>query len=128
MVFEILEQIGEVIKAVPAVELLEEEKFDSQFTVSIISKVTSDVIKEKVMKVSEVDKVNVHIVDPDTVKQEAMSSLVPGKSEGIEGPGEDKYEQEQETSFQTAKKQVAATSNKTIRVNIERLDILIINN
>ncbi|WP_299090118.1 chemotaxis protein CheA [uncultured Metabacillus sp.] len=126
MVFEILEQIGEVIKAVPAVELLEEEKFDSKFTVAIISKEPSDVIKEKIMKVSEIEAVFVQIIDPDNANSSLETKSTPGTVQSGENvrKREEKDEQDKETNLQKAKKQVAATSSKTIRVNIERLDIL----
>src|SRR5690606_15806904 len=42
MIFEVLEKAGEVIKANPPVEQLEEEQFDLEFTVSIITKDSPD--------------------------------------------------------------------------------------
>ncbi|OAS83316.1 chemotaxis protein CheA [Metabacillus litoralis] len=126
MVFEILEQIGEVIKSVPTVELLEDEKFDSQFTVAIVSKDTSDDIQNKVMKVSEIEAVKIHILDPSNMTN-SQSNLRPADLAGNDSSMKNEESLqilEQETSVKTAKKQVAATSTKTIRVNIERLDIL----
>ena len=68
MVFEVLEKIGEVIKSVPAVEQLEEEQFDHIFQVTIISqKNQQEDIEKKIMKVSEVDKVDVHAIEFRTV-------------------------------------------------------------
>jgi two-component system chemotaxis sensor kinase CheA len=126
MVFEILEQIGEVIKSVPSVELLEDERFDSHFTVAIVSKDTSDDIQSKVMKVSEIEEVKVHILDPSNMTN-SQSNVRPAELDGNDYSlknEEIEQIQQQEASVKTAKKQVAATSTKTIRVNIERLDIL----
>ena len=59
MVFGVLEELGEIIKSTPPVEQLEEEKFDHQFSITFVTKVTSAEIEQKVMKVSEVEKVEV---------------------------------------------------------------------
>ena len=59
MVFGVLEELGEIIKSTPPVEQLEEEQFDQHFTVTIVTKENSADIEKKVMKVSEVEKVEV---------------------------------------------------------------------
>ncbi|MGM0873688.1 MAG: chemotaxis protein CheW [Bacillota bacterium] len=127
MVFEILEQIGEVIKAVPSIDLLEDEKFDTQFTVAILSKESSDAIQSRVMKVSEIEGVNVHILDPSNmanIQSNSLSSKQDGYDTQENEVMKNKNKQEQEHTVKSTAKQVAATSTKTIRVNIERLDIL----
>jgi len=120
MVFEILEQAGEVIKSVPSVELLEEEKFDHEFTVALVSKESSEDLINKVMKVSEIEDVIVRQIDLDHVSA-AVSEISTGEHETPEKQQEVEQVKEE---VKTATKQVAATSSKTIRVNIERLDIL----
>ncbi|MBM7603302.1 two-component system chemotaxis sensor kinase CheA [Metabacillus crassostreae] len=125
MVFEILENSGEVIKSIPSVDLLEEEKFDSKFTVAFVTKESSDDIKNKVMKVSEIEDVQVHIIDTSRNNQtQNQSQSSTQENEVILNDTNSTKVQEQEVK--TASKQVAAaaTSSKTIRVNIERLDIL----
>ncbi|WP_368659219.1 chemotaxis protein CheW [Metabacillus halosaccharovorans] len=120
MVFEILEQAGEVIKSVPSVELLEEEKFDHEFTVALVTKESSEDLKNKVMKVSEIEDVIVRQIDLDHVSA-AESEISTGEQH--ETPEKQEVQLVKE-EVKTATKQVAATSSKTIRVNIERLDIL----
>ncbi|MGG0844165.1 chemotaxis protein CheW [Peribacillus simplex] len=122
MVFEVLEKSGEVIKSHPPVELLEEEQFDQQFTVTMVTTESSEVIKKKIMKVSEVDHVVINTLDLEGLRHAANVKV-------------DKVAevQEQETNhavlptdINEKKKQspVKPASSKTIRVNIERLDIL----
>jgi len=119
MVFEILELAGEVIKSVPSVELLEEEKFDRTFTVALVTKESSEDLKNKVMKVSEIEKVFTQPI-PNHVTSTTAETI-----EGNEHELPEKHEVEQAVGeVKTATKQVTATSSKTIRVNIERLDIL----
>lgn len=123
MVFEILEQAGEVIKSVPSVDQLEEEKFDHQFTVAIVTKDSSEDIQNKVMKVSEIDSVN---VQPIVVAEKNMKQAHEDTSQQELTVAEEEVVKNVQAKEQvkTATKQVAATSTKTIRVNIERLDIL----
>ncbi|MCM3409107.1 chemotaxis protein CheA [Metabacillus litoralis] len=123
MVFEILEQAGEVIKSVPSVDQLEEEKFDHQFTVAIVTKDSSEDIQNKVMKVSEIDSVN---VQPIVVFERNMKQAHEETSQQQLTVAEEEVPKHVQAKEQvkTASKQVAATSTKTIRVNIERLDIL----
>jgi two-component system, chemotaxis family, sensor kinase CheA len=124
MVFEVLEKLGEVIKSVPAVDQLEEENFDQQFAVTIVTKEASDDVKKKVLKVSEVEKVDISDVTFETSTSE-MEVL---KTEEVNQIADTKREKkastssnEKQTSSQTKQSSV---STKTIRVNIERLDIL----
>ncbi|WP_273125570.1 chemotaxis protein CheW [Metabacillus sp. HB246100] len=128
MVFEILEQAGEIIKSVPSVDLLEEEKFDSQFTVAFVTKETGEEIKSKIMKVSEIEEVTVHKINssqPSFNQTSDVSQIEATTSNPLDQPASDGKVIEDTKS---ASKQVAATTAtanaKTIRVNIERLDIL----
>jgi two-component system chemotaxis sensor kinase CheA len=128
MVFEVLEKIGEVIKATPSVEQLEDEQFDQDFSVTLVSKEAPDVVKAKIMKVSEVVKTEVRSLELSDIH------LTPQTNSG-------NASFEQETVLEginelTVSDQVAKpaldkktqgklqSSSKTIRVNIERLDIL----
>jgi len=123
MIFEVIEQIGEVIKSVPSVEMLEAEQFDDQFVVTVVTKVSQDELQKRIMKVSEVEEVNVQPVDlhrpENTVEQkEEQKKEQKEETKAVEQTVEKKQEAQEEK--QTGKQ----VSNKTIRVNIERLDIL----
>ena len=122
MVFEVLEKSGEVIKSHPPVELLEEEQFDQQFTVTMVTTESSDEIKEKVMKVSEVDQVVVNALDLEGLRHGANSI----EDQVAEIPEQETNKAVLPTDNDDKKKQapVKPASSKTIRVNIERLDIL----
>ncbi|MFS0874614.1 chemotaxis protein CheA [Solibacillus isronensis] len=129
MVFEILEKNGDVIKSSPTVDKLEEEQFDSEFHVAFISKEPAEDLQKMLMKVSEVDRVVVNKIDRDVFVT---------KTTAIEVPAEEVQPQPavQETVTAVAEEQPKTAvaknntsksghaSSKTIRVNIERLDIL----
>ncbi|WP_336862915.1 chemotaxis protein CheA [Peribacillus frigoritolerans] len=122
MVFEVLEKSCEVIKSHPPVELLEEELFDQRFTITVVTRESSDEIKNKIMKVSEVNQVVVNALDLEHLRYAAHSK----EDKVTEIPKQETNNAELPTEYDDKKKQapVKTASSKTIRVNIERLDIL----
>lgn len=126
MVFEVVEKIGEVIKSNPSVDQLEEEQFDHSFTITVVSKEPMDDIEKKILKVSEVQNVDVMVLDVDNLRHQIENveteTVVPEKQELKANRDSEKNEVQVEEE-QKKSKQVNVT-NKTIRVNIERLDIL----
>ncbi|QTM99432.1 chemotaxis protein CheA [Sediminibacillus dalangtanensis] len=121
MVFEILEQSGEVIKSAPTVQDLEEEKFEQSFTVLLVTKEKAEEIEKKVMKVSEIESVKVQKFSIEQRPSQSDTSADTTKAteeKGATAIAEAPVKQEKDT----AKK--APVSNKTIRVNIDRLDAL----
>jgi len=122
MIFEALESLGEVIKSNPPVEELEEEKFENSFMVTIISKEEPSHIEAKIMKVSEVEKVVVKkFTAAELTTAEEVQETAPVVQEtaiaAVKPSAAPKKEEEKPAA-------VAKQSSKTIRVNIERLDIL----
>ncbi|GIN61547.1 chemotaxis protein CheA [Robertmurraya siralis] len=125
MVFEVLEKVGEVIKSTPPVDQLEEEQFDQEFTVSIVSKENQEDLKKIIMKVSEVEKVEINAISLEGIrnKQETTKAESEEESKKTVETTNSVVPAEAEQKKQTSTGKQA--SNKTIRVNIERLDILL---
>jgi two-component system, chemotaxis family, sensor kinase CheA len=121
MIFDVLEKMGEVIKAVPAVDQLEEEKFDSEFQVTLITNEPLDVIEKKIMNVSEVDQVKAALVN--LAETETLINPVAAKSSAIEKK-EFKTKGAAKQELDSPVQNAPSSTTKTIRVNIERLDIL----
>ncbi|WP_234007713.1 chemotaxis protein CheW [Lysinibacillus sp. FJAT-14745] len=133
MVFEILEKDGDVIKSSPSVDKLEDEQFDQQFYVAFVTKESAEDMQKKIMKVSEVEEVIVATIEQKqygekeqaiqevaataTVEAEAKPATAPEKNSAAPAP-------EKAAVPAKADKSHAPVGNKTIRVNIERLDIL----
>ncbi len=126
IVFNTLENFGEVIRSVPSAEDIEEEKFDKSFEVLYLSKVDDAMIKEELESVSEVGKVEVKTMDfskdivskPETteVKEEvktAAPSVEKAATPAKKGSKKPKKKTEEK-----------AKSSKTVRVDIDRLDNL----
>lgn len=111
MVFDVLEKFGEVMKSNPTVDVLEEESFDNTFSVLLVSNYSEADIKHAIQKVSELGSV---VVCPfDGTKSTS------GQNEPASGESENKTK-----AIKTYSDQRKKVANKTIRVNIERLDKL----
>lgn len=118
MVFDLLEKHGEVIYSIPSVSDLEEENFDYTFKTIYITKEPQEDIRGKILKVSEIQEVIISEFSLEQYKQEQDEEVVK----------EDKIVAKDDTTSKS-NKQASATSmkaapTKTIRVNIERLDVL----
>ncbi|MFB5664153.1 chemotaxis protein CheW [Alteribacillus sp. HJP-4] len=116
MVFEVLEQIGEVIKSNPPVEALENEDFEQHFLVTVLSKIDAAEIEQRIFKVSEISHVDIQVVEVEKYKQTQEPRVE-------EAPKTRSAGQSSETGKKSAGKK-PSEGNKTIRVNIERLDVL----
>ncbi|GEN33611.1 chemotaxis protein CheA [Aneurinibacillus danicus] len=127
MVYDSLEGLGEIIKTTPSVEELEEEKFEKSFEIVLISKESSTKVETAVMNVSEIESVEVEEIHPAAHRVASMNQLEENPAEtaaaALAKQTEAKKEKEEKAApqAQVAKKN---TAGKTIRVDIERLDVL----
>jgi len=126
MVFETLESFGEVIKSVPAVEQIEEEQFDNQFTVTVVSQAEEQKIVEQIMNISEIDHVDSHPVVLEKISQLPSGQTEKNNEHASTAPIEEVKQTESgsQANEEQQHKHKASIGNKTIRVNIERLDVL----
>lgn len=139
MVFQVLGQYGEVVKSNPPAQDIEQDKFENGFSVFYVSSEQESRLQQEIGQVSELDSVQVQPFTLDDVrnwnsqideiqagKQEAAATAVPSKpdvkqeqSAASESPS---------TPARKANATAAATGkpvgNRTIRVDIERLDVL----
>ncbi|WP_214740137.1 MULTISPECIES: chemotaxis protein CheA [unclassified Exiguobacterium] len=120
MVFDRLQELGEVVRTNPETEEIEQEQFDLTFDVLFLSQETAEVIEHAIGQVSEVERVEVHAfvqsadsepevaVTAETIAPEPVVQASPVQEE-----------------VKDTKEQVAAQAQaKTIRVNLERIDRL----
>ncbi|MTH52764.1 chemotaxis protein CheA [Bacillus mangrovi] len=113
MVFEILDQAGEVIKSAPSVDQLEEENFDHEFTVAIVTKLSKEELESRVLKVSEIERA---IAEPIKIESMFAGEVGPPGVQVQSPAGPAASDEANETKPKAA--------SKTIRVNIDRLDVL----
>ncbi|WP_223700215.1 chemotaxis protein CheA [Sutcliffiella deserti] len=128
MVFEVVEQVGEVIRSHPSVDQLEEENFDHTFTITMVTKEEQQVIKDRIMKVSEVETVMIQ-----TIQTSNLTTTVEQKEKttDVENLEQAKMQAAVATDIERPKKAdnkpegkviSKGSQNKTIRVSIDRLD------
>lgn len=125
MLFEIFEQAGEVIKSSPHVEQLESEDFDTTFHVILLTEEAADALQGKAMKVSEVEQVTITAITRETLgasEEEAAAEKAP-RQETVT-PKAQKQAPTKKEDTPKKRRSTGGNSNKTIRVNIERLDVL----
>ncbi|MED1949179.1 chemotaxis protein CheA [Brevibacillus centrosporus] len=115
MVFDQLESLGEVIKTKPTVEDIENERFETSFEIAYVTMHPADKIRSAILNISEIQDVK---IDPIGLKE--AQAPVPAVVEKVETAAPVKNQPE----AQQAPVRKQAAGGKTIRVDIERLDIL----
>ncbi|NGZ75485.1 chemotaxis protein CheA [Saccharibacillus alkalitolerans] len=132
MVFDLLERSGEVVKSHPTVQEIEQEKFDRSFSLYFITEKDPQELRTMILNLSEIEEAKLVPVDSDTLTQLAAKSeaeaseTAPAAETSAELPAADQTAAsagDKEKQPAAAKKIVAAPS-RTIRVDIERLDVL----
>ncbi len=140
LVFKAVEERGEIIVSDPSAQDVEDEKFDRDFTLIILSDVELDEIIEASEAVSEIEKVVGAEIDLENNKSAHAVPEEREASEEEENPGEEVQSASAEvpavSDGQAAsaapaaktepKKQAPAKPvvNRTVRVDIEKLDSL----
>lgn len=125
IVFNTLEQFGEIIGSYPIAEEIEDEKFENSFEVLYITRLDNTTTENEIMKISEIDRVVTEAViigDRPIVEKEVdleqVAEVVEERafvSSAGSGKAEKKDDKEKNDKNKTA---------KTVRVDIDRLDNL----
>ena len=127
LVFKNVEPFGEVIRSEPGVQDIEDEKFDWEFSMFIVSKEPLNKILEAVRNVSEIKSAvgeELQVEDAATVQEE--------KKEEAVVVAEEKSTEVKEAAKQTAQKPQQAAQgtggkpvvNRSVRVDLDKLDVL----
>ncbi|MGZ4122060.1 MAG: Hpt domain-containing protein, partial [Tumebacillaceae bacterium] len=131
MVFDAYERLGEIIKTEPRVEELEEEKFDRNFMVVIVSTEDEEVLRKTALNISEVVNVELTVVQPPQVQQAEVATAQVAVA-AASAPVVEQTTAESATSAPTAAAKAAPAQEhkksqlgKSVRVDIDRLDVLI---
>jgi two-component system chemotaxis sensor kinase CheA len=117
IVFQTLEKYSEIIKSEPPVKEIEDEKFDFDMTVVVISDQKLNVFKNQLEQIAEIEEVKILEIKTSSDFNDDVEEEEEEKQE-LEVKKEDNTETKK--SNQTKK----STSSKTLRVGIQRLDNL----
>ncbi|MBP9000606.1 MAG: chemotaxis protein CheA [Lachnospiraceae bacterium] len=118
LVFKTLEELGEVIISVPSAQDIEDERFELDFSMIIITEKTVDDVIKACKGVSEIAKVSGGAVDVPAIAEEEKESETELQVSENKAPQADNGGN---TKAPAEKKPVV---NRTVRVDIEKLDVL----
>lgn len=126
-VFQALENIGTIIKSNPPAQELEDEKFDQEFALVLLTKRDADTIKNTVERISEIEHVAVLSIQTESAESERRSVL-PRTGEQVvnetAAAAQDLPLKQKQSSSVTSFSR-GAFVDRYIRVETERLDGLI---
>ena len=117
LVFKSLESHGEIIKSNPSVQDIEDEKFDLDFSICIITAESIDTIEKCIENVSEIKDVVGEVVP----KPEEETKPEVSKTETKDAAKDSKTQQPAKQQSKSTSKPVV---NRSVRVDIEKLDVL----
>lgn len=128
LVFKALEEVGEIIVSEPSVQDIEDEKFEFDFSLYLITEANEEKVKSVVTSVSEIEDVVLEKIE----SIEKISGETEQKTEEKPEIKEEKPTQAAaQAAPQAAAKQAAPAKqtakpvvNRTVRVDIEKLDAL----
>lgn len=125
LVFKELEGLGEVIKSDPSVQDIEDEKFELDFSIALITDADEEKVQKAILSVSEIDKVYSEKLDANTLFQTQEEPEVKEETKEEEKPAAAPAAKAAEPKKAPSK---AAGSkpviNRSVRVDIEKLDDL----
>lgn len=131
LVFKNLEGHGDVIKSMPSVQDIEDEKFDFDFSIVFVTEEEASKILDIIKNVSEIkDAVLTEIKEPLKTEDDNAPVEASKEEHKNEAPAQDSAEKKPAPS--AAKKPAQAASAKpgvkpvgrSVRVDIEKLDVL----
>ncbi len=120
LVFKALEGLGDVIKSKPEVQDIEDEKFDLDFSVVLLTKEDIEKVRKTILSVSEIKEVFIEpIYGTSSEAAEEKEAAQPEEKEL-------RNNNQSKTAAQSAVKQQSSKPvvNRSVRVDIEKLDVL----
>lgn len=137
LVFDLLERYGEIVKSHPSVQEIEQEKFDRSFSLYYITQKEASELQSMIVNLSEIESAQVMTLDHETLSQlssgvqEAAAATAEAPAAAVPSSAEDKPAAEPAASKPAASETKGgaranggAAPSRTIRVDIERLDVL----
>lgn len=120
LVFKSVEGVGEIIKSNPSAQDIEDEKFEFDFSICVVSKESLEAVLAVIKNVSEIaDAVGEKLESvPGDIKTET------GESKEVRPAEDEKKPAAAAAKAAPAKTQSKPIVNRSVRVDIEKLDVL----
>ena len=124
LVFKALEELGEIIKSDPSAQDIEDERFEFEFTIVIITEKDINSVKKVVENVSEIRKVVANQITNVPKVDGAEETAVAKKEEASAVAVAEKSTSAAKTNAAPTKTAGKPVVNRSVRVDIEKLDVL----
>ena len=124
LVFKALEELGEIIKSDPSAQDIEDERFEFEFTIVVITEKDINTVKKAVDNVSEIRKVVATQITDVPKSTETEETAVAKKEEASAVAVADKSAAPAKASTAPTKTAGKPVVNRSVRVDIEKLDVL----
>lgn len=129
LVFKALEELGEIIISNPSAQDIEDEKFDFDFSIIMVTDCSVEKALAAANKVSEIREVcgalitsgGTEAVEPVKGTQETVAAEAPAATKKVEPKPAAKEPKKENKAVEKKGKPVV---NRTVRVDIEKLDVL----
>jgi two-component system chemotaxis sensor kinase CheA len=122
LVFKALEGLGDVIKSDPEVQDIEDEKFDLDFSVILLTKQPMDKVKTTISNVSEVKDVYIEPIEVEYIEE--VSENIEVQEDEEEAKKDVKQNKANNQATSKEKQGNKPVVNRSVRVDIEKLDVL----
>ncbi|MFD1990900.1 chemotaxis protein CheW [Paenibacillus nicotianae] len=134
MVFDMLERFGEVIKSEPSTQDIEQDKFDRSFSLYYITQKDEAELQTMILGVSEIENVTMMRLDAESLREMSATAaksapiaaeIVPVEAAPVaSAPVVEDTKAVAAPPAKAAAKTAVAAPSRTIRVDIDRLDVL----
>ena len=124
LVFKAIEPLGEVIKSIPDAQAIEDEKFDFDFSMVVITKASEEDLKKAVMNVSEMKDVIIKKLEAEAPAAEAAKAEDKGAAPAAGAPAAGAAAGAKAPAAGAAAAKGKPVVNRSVRVDIDKLDDL----
>jgi two-component system chemotaxis sensor kinase CheA len=125
IIFRTLEGLGQIIKSHPSVQDIEDEKFDLDFSVFLISSESQEKFLKELNSIAEVEEVLIDEIHLEGAVQEFGQKQKENKQDDEEiNQVQDDSDTDKEKRESKGQAPTKPKANRTVRVDIERLDNL----
>ncbi len=127
LVFKALEELGDVVVSNPSVQDIEDERFELDFSVVLLTKESMEKVKASILNVSEIKDAAIGYFESTQLKEtensieNAMNEVAATAAATAVKPSNVKETTNGQPQKKTATKPVV---NRSVRVDIEKLDVL----
>ena len=124
LVFKSLEEVGEIIVSQPSAQDIEDERFDTEFSLIVVSEHSMEKVVKVIENVSEIERVKKRVVDESEFQDANAGAPATKATKAVQAQS---AQNNAAAAAKSPEKKAAVGKpvvNRTVRVDIEKLDVL----